>query len=75
MKDRINALLRRISPNERVQVAALGGTLLILVVFLATMIAIWPILIAVLFLVAVVSVVIIMFYYVAKTFKQDFLDS
>ena len=75
MKDRINALLRRVSPNEKVQVAALGGMMLLLLVLLVTVIAIWPVMIAVLFLAVVVVIVSFMLYFVAKTLKQDWLDS
>lgn len=75
MKNKINSLLRRVSPNEKVQVAALGGMLLLMLVLLVTVIAIWPIMIAVLFLGVVVVVVSAMFYFVAKTLKQDWLDS
>lgn len=75
MKNRINALLRRISPNERVQTATFGAMLLgILVVFFGILV-LYPPLILVLMLLIVIGMVLGMFYMIGSMVKEDWLDS
>lgn len=74
LKQRINALLTRVSPNERVQTATFGAMLLgILAVFFGIL-ALYPPLILVLMLLIVIGIVLGLFYMIGSMVKEDWLD-
>lgn len=75
LKNLLNALLTRISPNPKVQTAALGGMMVSAVVLFFILVAMWPPLLLLVFSVVVLAGLAFGVYLIAYVIKDEWLDS